>query len=98
MEIRSEAALRELLGMPHARAAGKDRARLAEMDRRWLAASPFCVLATSDAAGRCDASPKGDPAGQLIHVLDEATVAVRPAGHVRCRLEARRDRVPQPGR
>lgn len=76
MEIRSEAELRELLGMPRARAAGKDRARLAEMDRRWLAASPFCVLATSDAAGRCDASPKGDPAGQLIHVLGDATVAI----------------------
>jgi uncharacterized protein len=76
MEIRSEAELRELLGAPHARAAGKDRARLAEMDRRWLAASPFCVLATSDAAGRCDASPKGDPAGQLIHVLGDATVAI----------------------
>jgi PPOX class probable FMN-dependent enzyme len=76
VEIRSEAELRQLLGVPRARAAGKDRARLAEMDRRWLAASPFCVLATSDAAGRCDASPKGDPAGQLVHVLDDATVAI----------------------
>ncbi len=76
MEIQSEAELRALLGVPSARAAGKDRARLAEMDRRWLAASPFCVLATSDAAGRCDASPKGDPAGQLVHVLDDVTVAI----------------------
>jgi uncharacterized protein len=76
MEIRSEAELRDLLGVPRARAAGKDRARLAEMDRRWLAASSFCVLATSDATGRCDASPKGDPAGYLIHVLDDATVAI----------------------
>ena len=76
MEIRSEAELRDLLGVPRARAAGKDRARLVEMDRRWLAASPFCVIATSDAAGRCDASPKGDPAGRLIHVLDDGTVAI----------------------
>jgi PPOX class probable FMN-dependent enzyme len=76
MEIRSEEELRDLLGMPHARAAGKDRTRLVEMDRRWLAASSFCVLATSDAGGRCDASPKGDPAGHLIHVLDDATVAI----------------------
>lgn len=76
MEIRSAAQLRELLGQPSARAAGKDRARLAAMDRRWLAASPFCILATADAAGRCDASPKGDPAGQLIHVLDDTTVAI----------------------
>ena len=76
MEIRSETELRELLGFPRARAAGKDRPRLSEMDRRWLAASPFCVIATSDAAGRCDASPKGDPAGRLIHVLDDGTVAI----------------------
>jgi uncharacterized protein len=76
MEIRSETELRELLGVPSARAAGKDRPRLAEMDRRWLAASPFCVIATSDAAGRCDASPKGDPAGRLIHVVDDGTVAI----------------------
>jgi len=42
----------------------------------WLQASPFCVLATSDADGNCDASPKGDPAGHLVYVLDDATVAV----------------------
>jgi PPOX class probable FMN-dependent enzyme len=34
------------------------------------------VLATSAADGTCDASPKGDPAGRLIHVLDDATIAV----------------------
>jgi len=36
----------------------------------------FCVLATSDADGNCDASPKGDPAGQLIHVLDPRTIVI----------------------
>jgi uncharacterized protein len=34
------------------------------------------VLATSDADGNCDASPKGDPAGQLIRVLDPRTVVI----------------------
>ncbi len=34
------------------------------------------MLATSDADGNCDASPKGDPAGQLIHVLDPRTIAI----------------------
>jgi len=75
-EIGSAAELRELLGEPGPRAATKDRARLHEKDREWLAASPFCVLATSDAHGNCDASPKGDPAGHLIHVLDDTTIAV----------------------
>jgi PPOX class probable FMN-dependent enzyme len=75
-EVGSAAELRALLGEPGQRAATKDRARLHEKDREWLAASPFCVLATSAADGTCDASPKGDPAGRLIHVLDDATIAV----------------------
>jgi PPOX class probable FMN-dependent enzyme len=75
-EIGSAAELRELLGEPSLRSATKERVRLHEKDREWLAASPFCVLATSDARGNCDASPKGDPAGHLIHVLDDTTIAV----------------------
>jgi len=75
-EIGSAAELRDLLGMPSGRAVTKERTRLHEVDREWLAASPFCVIATSDAQGNCDASPKGDPAGHLIHVLDDTTVAV----------------------
>jgi PPOX class probable FMN-dependent enzyme len=54
----------------------KERTRLHAVDREWLALSPFCVLATSDAEGNCDASPKGDPAGHLVHVLDDTTVAI----------------------
>jgi uncharacterized protein len=75
-EILTAAELRELLGEPSVRSATKERVRLHEKDREWLAASPFCVLATSDSHGNCDASPKGDPAGQLIHVLDDTTIAV----------------------
>lgn len=65
-----------LLGEPGERAANKSRPALLDVDRAWLAASPFCVMATADAEGRCDASPKGDPAGQLVHVLDDTTVAI----------------------
>jgi uncharacterized protein len=75
-EIGSAAELRELLGAPMPRAVAKERTRLHETDRVWLAASPFCVIATSDSEGRCDASPKGDPAGRLIHVLDDTTIAI----------------------
>jgi len=66
----------ELLGTPGERAATKGRSELLDVDRAWLASSPFCVMATSDAEGRCDASPKGDPAGQLVHVIDDRTVAI----------------------
>jgi uncharacterized protein len=75
-QIRSEAELRDLLGGPTGRAVTKERTRLHPVDRQWLAVSPFCIVATSDADGNCDASPKGDPAGHLVHVLDDATVAI----------------------
>jgi PPOX class probable FMN-dependent enzyme len=65
-----------LLGTPGERAATKGRPALLQVDRDWLAASPFCVLATSDAEGNCDASPKGDPPGQLVHVIDDTTIAI----------------------
>src|SRR6201995_3502193 len=75
-EISSVDELREVLGFPEGRAVTKERSRLHALDREWLAASPFCVLATCDAVGNCDASPKGDPAGHLVHVLDDATIAI----------------------
>src|SRR5919204_2708480 len=75
-EIGSVEELRDLLGVPAGRAVTKERTSLHAVDREWLAISPFCILATSDAAGNCDASPKGDPAGHLVHVLDDTTVAI----------------------
>jgi PPOX class probable FMN-dependent enzyme len=57
------------------RAVTKERVRLHERDREWLAASPFCLVATAGADGTCDVSPKGDPPG-FTHVIDDATVAI----------------------
>src|SRR5919108_3176781 len=74
-EISSEAELRALVGEPTAHAAHKTRDRLHDLDRRWLSRSPFCLIATSDAEGRCDVSPKGDPAG-FTHVLDDTTLVI----------------------
>jgi uncharacterized protein len=76
-EITSEAELRDALGgFPSDRAATKERTTLHPLQIEWLKASPFCVIATSNADGTCDASPKGDPAGHLIHVLDFKTVVI----------------------
>jgi hypothetical protein len=76
-EITCESELREALG-GHAsgRAVTKVRPMLHPLQVEWLRASPFCVIATSDADGNCDASPKGDPAGRLIHVLDPRTIVI----------------------
>ncbi|MER7586730.1 MULTISPECIES: pyridoxamine 5'-phosphate oxidase family protein [Micromonospora] len=75
VEITSHEELRELLGVPNARAASKERTRLHERDREWLGASPFCLMATAGADGSCDVSPKGDPAGFAL-VLDDTTIAL----------------------
>ncbi|MFF0718870.1 pyridoxamine 5'-phosphate oxidase family protein [Micromonospora sp. NPDC003816] len=74
-EITSVVELRELLGTPTPRAAEKERTTLHERDRQWLAASPFCLVATAGADGACDVSPKGDPAGFTL-VLDDRTIAI----------------------
>ncbi|WP_210503939.1 pyridoxamine 5'-phosphate oxidase family protein [Nocardioides xinjiangensis] len=76
MEITTVEQLVAIVGEPGQRARTKERSRLTDIDRAWLSASPFCVLATADADGRCDASPKGDPAGSLAHVVDDRTIAI----------------------
>jgi len=75
-EITDVAALTELLGNPAPRVRDKERPTLTDLDVAWLSSAPFCVLATSAADGSCDASPKGDPAGRLVHVIDEHTIAI----------------------
>lgn len=74
-EITDLGRLREILGVPSGPAVDKDRSRLEPMHRAFLEQSPFCVLATSDSDGRCDASPKGDPIGSW-HVVDDVTLAI----------------------
>nr|WP_240956301.1 pyridoxamine 5'-phosphate oxidase family protein [Micromonospora sp. HNM0581] len=64
-----------LLGTPTPRAVAKERTRLHDRDRQWLAATPFCLVATAAADGTCDVSPKGDPPG-FVHVIDEQTIAI----------------------
>jgi PPOX class probable FMN-dependent enzyme len=75
-EIEDVATLVAVIGEPLPRVRDKARPALTDLDRDWLAASPFCVMATSSADGACDASPKGDPAGHLVHVLDDTTIAL----------------------
>jgi predicted pyridoxine 5'-phosphate oxidase superfamily flavin-nucleotide-binding protein len=85
-----------VVGEPIEIVRNKVRDRLHDLDRQWLAASPFCVLATSDADGRLDTSPKGDPAGQLVHVLGDTTLAIAERPGNRAGQPARRAAVPHP--
>lgn len=74
-EVRSVEELVEVVGVPLPRVAAKVRPALAELDRQWIAASPFCLLATADTEGRCDVSPKGDPDG-VARVLADGTLVL----------------------
>jgi len=75
VEVTTEAELREILRQPRPPVANKDRPSLDAYDRQWLAHSPFCLVATSNADGTCDVSPKGDPPGFTL-VLNDTTLAI----------------------
>ena len=80
--MRTEAELREIVREPGQRMWDKDIARIDEHARTLIAHSPLVLLATSDEAGSCDVSPKGDPAGSVL-VLDDHRLAIadRPGNH-----------------
>ncbi len=67
--------LRARLGYPDPPALQKIADHLDENCRTFLAHSPFATLATSDAAGNCDSSPRGDYPG-FVRVLDDRTVVI----------------------
>jgi uncharacterized protein len=65
----------EAFGVPTPAVRDKVLTELQEIHREWLAATPLIFLATASADGRCDVSPKGDPAG-FVQVLDATTIAI----------------------
>jgi PPOX class probable FMN-dependent enzyme len=67
--------LRAIVGHPNSYAANKVGSRLSAVQRDWLAHSPLGFVATTDARGRVDVSPKGDPPG-FVHVIDDTTIAI----------------------
>jgi len=73
--VSSEQQIRDVLGHPGERAVLKDQARLDAHFRAFIASSPFLILGTSNAAGQCDVSPKGDEPG-FVKVLDETHLAI----------------------
>ncbi|MDP4095272.1 pyridoxamine 5'-phosphate oxidase family protein [Paenibacillus sp. P96] len=68
--ITSPDELRGLVGTPSDLVQHKVVSVIEEHIRGYLQQSPLFFLATSDAEGRCDASPRGDTPG-FVKVLDE---------------------------
>ena len=73
--VATEARLRELKGAPGIRSRKKEIDRIDDICRRFIAASPFLIVASRGGDGRLDLSPKGDPPG-FVKVLDEKTLAI----------------------
>jgi predicted pyridoxine 5'-phosphate oxidase superfamily flavin-nucleotide-binding protein len=64
---------------------------LEDVHRVWIAATTLLFVATSSADGRCDVSPKGDPAG-LVHLLGASRLVIpeRPESFFHCPKAFRR--------
>ncbi|WP_368924161.1 pyridoxamine 5'-phosphate oxidase family protein [Comamonas aquatica] len=78
--ITREDQLRQLYAMPAERALRKQQAALDAHCQRFIALSPFCVLATGGGAGALmDASPRGGAPG-FVHVHDAQTLWIPDAG------------------
>jgi hypothetical protein len=75
MSIGDRAKLREHYGSVSRTAALKQLPKLDDHCRHFISRSPFLVMATSDAEGRCDASPKGDAPG-FVAVQDDTTLLI----------------------
>ncbi len=62
-QITDEAALEAVLGEPMEFVRAKITETLSDSMRAFIRSSPLAMIATIDAQGRADISPKGDPAG-----------------------------------
>ncbi|GAA0365452.1 pyridoxamine 5'-phosphate oxidase family protein [Bacillus horti] len=62
--------LRPILGQPSKLVQEKVVHSLDLLSKEFIAKSPFLLIATSDAKGCCDVSPRGDAPG-FVHVIDD---------------------------
>jgi PPOX class probable FMN-dependent enzyme len=75
-EVTSVEQLREIVGHPNDYVANKVGRRLSEVQQDWLRTAALGFVATVDAEGHVDVSPKGDPAGSFVHIVDDTTIAI----------------------
>ena len=74
-EVSTVDQLREIVGHPNKYVANKVSDRLSPIQQDWLRHSPLGFMATTDAQGRVDVSPKGDPPG-FVRIIDATTIAI----------------------
>ena len=74
-QIQSAAELTALIGTPSELSLKKELKTLDGHMRKFIAHSPFVIISTHGADGRCDASPRGDAPG-FVHVIDDQTLLI----------------------
>ena len=75
MKIQTRDALRQLYAQPQERAVRKEIAALDRHCRRFIALSPFVILATGNAEHQLDASPRGGDPG-FVKVTDDGMLLI----------------------
>lgn len=80
-QIRDVGALRRIYGAANGRSVEKVLDRLDPHCRRFIALSPFVLLATTDAAGATDVSPRGDAPGFVAATERELVIPDRPGNN-----------------
>lgn len=73
--VQSAAELKAILGPDFHTQVAKVIDHVDDHIRAWIERTPFITIASANAAGQIDISPKGDPAG-FVQVLDEKTLAI----------------------
>ncbi len=72
--------IRAVIGEPAAVVCSKITDRLNDLTRTFIEHSPFVLLATADAEGRCDVSPRGDPKG-FVRIHDRTLLVPERPGN-----------------
>ncbi len=73
--ITSEAQMRDIIGYPNDIISKTKLTALDDYCRDLIAHAPLVLIASYDAQGSVDVSPKGDPPG-FVHVLDDRTLLI----------------------
>ena len=73
--LTDHAQLAELYREPSRGAVGKETDHITDVTREFIAASPFCLVGTTDSSGRADVSPKGGEPG-FVKVLDDKRLVI----------------------
>lgn len=73
--VPDQEALRRVYELPTDAAVRKQMTELTEQTRQLIGCSSLVLVASVDAEGNCDVTPRGGPAG-FVSVLDERTLAI----------------------